>query len=369
MTFFWISLRQAIARRLRRPGSWGLAAALLALTIATILLANTGGAAAVRVGLVLPERGGGKLERLLLHRGGDVVEFVVTDEETAHRKVLAGSWDCAIVFADHFDRRLEALELDGAVTVVVGPASAVYPLVKETVAACLMELMSPYVAREFLEDSGISTGNLEDRLEEIGETAQRVEVKLRTVDGAPLSVPAMTHTGIRFALRGLVFVMSLVWGLYLTVDLGIWLESGWAARLRTVRSTTELLLPELIAGLLPLFLWGSGVLLLLDGGVYAPAAYAGLLAVLLGMGCVAPRLPPVWRSVPVTLPFVTIVCLVVEPVLVDVSALFPTISRFTRWLPVTLCIRGCQGSLPAIAALLAIGAALLGASLVMDRRR
>lgn len=369
MSFFWKSTWLSLARRFRRPGSWVLAAMLLALTVGTILAANPGESATVRVGLVLPERGAEKLERLLLQRGGDAVEFIVTDEETANRKVLAGSWDCAIVVDKKFDRRVESLELDGIVTVVISPASTVYPLVKETVAACVMELISPDVAREFLEDSGIPAQSLDERLEEIGKTARRVDVKLRTLDGEPLSMPAMAHTGIQFALRGLVAVMSLVWGLYLTVDLGRWLETGWAGRLRTVRTTTELLLPELAAGLLPLLLWGCVVLPWLGGGLWSLPAYGGLLAVLLGIGSVIPRLPSVWRSIPVTLPFFAIGSLVLEPVLVDVSTLFPTISRVTRWLPVTLCVRGCQGSTPAIAALFALSAGLLGISRIMDRKR
>ena len=76
--------------------------------------------------------------------------------------MAAGRWDCALVLPEDFEDRLTRLEVDGLFTLVTGPGSAVYPMVRETASACVAELISPGMAEDYLLDSGIVT---EDQVE------------------------------------------------------------------------------------------------------------------------------------------------------------------------------------------------------------
>ena len=367
MSFFLQELRLTLFRRLRSPGGLIAAAAAVILTLVVVFSLRGGDTAPVQGGLGLPRQGGEALEQLLMERSGQIVTFVPTDEATMERKILSGSWDCGLVVEEDFTRRLRELDTDGILTVKIGPASTVYPLVEETAAACVLELMSPFIAGEFLRDSGLSEEGLAQRMEEISVTAERVEVRLQTLRGEPMNVSAMMKAQTGRMLLGAAAIATLVWGLYLTVDLGGWLETGPARRLRSVRSVTELLLPELTGAMLPLLLWGAAVLPWLGGGWYTLAGYTAFVAVMIGVGLVVSRIPPLWRAVPVGIPFLAVGCLVLEPVLLDVSLLMPELTRWTAWLPVTLFLRCSNGSIREFAWLLVEAGVLAAVSLVLDR--
>ena len=153
-------------------------------------------------------------------------------------------------------------------------------------------------------------------------------------------------------------MFALIWGLYLAADLGRWLESDNAGKLRSVRSGTQLLLPELTAALLPLLIWGVVVSGLL-GGWRSAAAFALLLTVVLGLGLVLPRVKPLWQSVMGLLPFLAVGGLLLEPVLVDVSS----------WLPVPLYCRPGDGTLLCLAFLALEAMALIALGLLADMKK
>jgi len=132
---------------------------------------------------------------------------------------------------------------------------------------------------------------------------------------------------------------------------------------------TALLLPQLAAAQLPMTLWGMALQLCMGGGLRGALAYLGLMCALLGLALILSRIRPLWQAIPVFLPFAAVACLLVEPVLLDSALLFPTLAQWTSWLPVTLYVRCCEGSLPAAAALPAEMLLLLAASCLMDRRK
>lgn len=361
MDYFRCSFRFALLRRIRSRGSLMFMALALVLTIAMIFAPVGRKGAAVQVGLVLPEEGKA-LERLLLERSSELVRFIPTDEETLDKKVLSGQWDCGLVAREDFPEKLKSLDFSKMFTVKISDGSTVYPLVQETVAACVMELTSPEIARAYLEKKGIEA-------EIMDQSAQRVDVILQTADGEEMDALDLTASTARKVLRGLVGLFALIWGLYLAADLGRWLESDNAGKLRSVRSVTQLLLPELTAALLPLLCWGCAVSGLL-GGWHSAAAFALLLlTVVLGLGLVLPRLKPLWQSVTGLLPFLTVGGLLLEPVLVDVSSLFPTVSRWLCWLPVTLYCRAGDGNLICLAFLALEALALVALGLLADMRK
>ena len=68
------------------------------------------------------------------------------------------------------------------------------------------------------------------------------------------------------------------------------------------------------------------------------------------------------------MPFVPAAALLLSPVLVDLSLLFPALGPVSRWMPVTLYLRACGGSWGDGLALAAAGGALLALLWALDRK-
>lgn len=365
MNWFLTAFRTGLRRRLKSRGTalfLGLAAVL------SVLACFLPGAldAPVRVGLVLPPEGEA-LEALLLQRDTQLIRFVPTDEQTLDRNVLTGRWDCGIVAHKDFGEKLEQLDTRELFTLKTGPASTLHPLVRETVAACLTELTAPAVAREYLTEQGLDTSGLEDRIARIEESALWVDVVMQTLDGEPLGLPELTGFGARQILSRLAGLLTVLWGLYLTADLGSFLDSPQGLRLRSLRRPAALLLPQALAALLPMGLWGLILTLALGGG-YACCAFAALLTAVLGLGLTVPRSRRLREAVVVLLPFLALGGLLLEPVIVDTAELFPTFAPWLGWLPVTLFCRASGGDFWALGLLALEGLALWAASLLPDRK-
>ena len=156
MSFFTAQLRQSLLAQLSSWRTW-LLAVLLPLTTFGVRLAlpASEAAAPVQVGVVLPREGGQAFWERLEERSGLVTDFLPAGEEEARRRVASGQWDCALILPEDFDRRLEELDTYGLFTLLTGPGSTVYPMVREAAASCVAELIAPAVAEGYLLDSGI----------------------------------------------------------------------------------------------------------------------------------------------------------------------------------------------------------------------
>jgi len=344
----------SLKRLLRKPAAVVFFLLALALTAAVPALPGPENGAIAQVGLVLPPEGGQAMAALLQEGESRAVRYILTDEETAEKKVLSGQWDCALLLAEDFDWKLEDLETRQLMTLLTGPGSTVYPLVQEHAAACVMQLLAEPMAAAFLEKNGVASPEWAEAPEE---TVPRVDIRLQTLEGAALEVPALKQAAERRLLLGTAAVLLLLWGLYLAGDLGRWLESGTARRLLAVRSEGQLLLPQLLAQSLPLVTWGGVLAGVLDGFPAAAAWLSYSLAVM-GITLLAARCRPLWQAVPVCAPFLAAACFLLEPVLLDVEALFPVLLRWGRWRPVTLFMKSLAGD-PGATGLLALEAAVL----------
>lgn len=232
---------------------------------ARALLPTEETSAPVRVGVVLPEAGGEAFWSRLEQRSGLMVTFRRADYTQAERQVAVGKWDCALVLPQDFEDRLARLELDHLFTLLTGPGSTVYPMVRETVSACVAELVSPDMAEDYLLDSGIVS---EDGLDDIRPRLQatlldrdRVLVSMETWDGRPLDPLSLADSGVSDLLTGAVALVLLVGTLLTAVDLIRWLDTPFARRLVPLRGRLSLLLPRLAAALLPLLCAGALALL------------------------------------------------------------------------------------------------------------
>ena len=327
----------------------------------------------VQVGVVLPERDGGGFWNRLEGRGGLVVTFHQASRDQAERQVASGKWDCALVLPEDFGVRLERGDVEGLFTLLTGPGSAVYPMVRETAAACVAELISPGMAEDYLLDSGIldeaGVEAARPRLHEVLLDQDRVLVSMETLDGRPLDALALADRGVSNLLSGLTAILLLIWVLLTAMDLGRWLESPFARRLAPLRGTLPLLLPRLAAALLPAL--GSGALALVVVGVKTGCVLA-LAPYLLFWGAAALALAQWragWNALPALMPFVPVLGLLLSPVLLDLSLIFPALRPVIRWTPVTLYLRACGGAW-GDGLLLAVGGAVVLASILfLERKR
>lgn len=221
--------------------------------------------APVRVGVVLPETGGEAFWSRLEQRSGLVVTFRQADYPQAERQVAVGKWDCALVLPQDFEDRLARLELDHLFTLLIGPGSTVYPMVRETVSACVAELVSPDMAEDYLLSSGIVAADglddLRPQLREVLLDQDRVLVDLETSDGRPLDPLDLADSGVSDLLTWAVALVLLVGTLLAAVDLIRWLDTPFARQLVPLRGRLSLLLPRLAAELLPLLCAGALALL------------------------------------------------------------------------------------------------------------
>lgn len=327
----------------------------------------------VQVGVVLPESGGESFWERLEERSGLVVTFRLSSLSRAEGQVASGRWDCALVLPEDFEARLARLDVDGLFTLLTGPGSAVYPMVRETVSACVAELVSPSMAEEYLLDSGIAAPEgLEDvrpRLHEVLLDQDRVLVSMETADGRPLDPLTLADSGVSTLLSGLTAILLLIWALLAAMDLGRWLDAPFTRRLLPLRGDLALLLPRLGVALVPALCAGALALLAVERPVHC---ILSLIPYLLFWGAAAlamARLRPVWSALPAVVPFVPALGIVLSPVLLDLSAIFPALEPIIRWNPVTLYLRACGGSWADGLLLAAAGLVILAVLLAADRKR
>lgn len=377
MRYFLLALGLSLRSQLRRGRFWLALALVLALGLAVRwgLGRDPADGAAVRAGVVLPGEGGEAFWEALEARGGSLVRFVRAEEDEARARVAAGQWDCALVLPEDFAERLADGGADGLVTLLTGPGSAVYPLIRETAAAALLELSAPALAADYLLSSGIadpaSMEAVAPRLAETLPQAQRVRVEMETLSGRPLDGLALAGESLSRMLRGSLAAAALAWSLFAAVDLGRWRQSGAALRMRPCLGGTAMALPRLLGALLPVLLLGVTGILAAGGTAGSALALVPYLMVLGALALLLSAFPPVWTALPAAVPFAAAGALVLSPVFADVTLFFPALAPLSRWLPVTLYLRGCEGdwaALGRLAVLTAVlAAAALGAEALGDR--
>ena len=329
--------------------------------------------APVQVGVVLPKEGGEGFWQRLEERSGLVVVFHTAQADQATRQVAAGRWDCALILPEDFQSRLDRRDLEGLFTLLTGPGSAVYPLVRETVSACVAECVSPGMAEDYLLDSKIvSEEDIEavrPRLNQVLLDQDRVQISLETVGGVPLDPLTLADSGVSNLLIGLTAILLLIWVLFTAMDLGRWLTSPLARRLVALRGESALLLARLGAALVPALLAGAMALLAVERPLASTLALIPYLLVWGAAARVLGRRRPRWGPLPGLMPFIPVLGLILSPVLVDVSVLFPALGPAVRWMPITLYLKTCGGSWRDGLVLAAAGAALLTLALLPSGKK
>ncbi len=364
MRYFFLSLGLSLRRNRVRFGCALLLALALGAAVRGVLPSS--GEAAVQVGAVIPA-GGEAFREALERRSGGAVRFVFTDEATARKRVAASQWDCALLLPEDFAERLPSGEQERLITLLTGPGSAVYPLVRETAAAALLELTAAQIAADYLRASGIAAGAAlsQDALPPV----RQVQLAMETLDGRSLSLPSLTEGSMARILRGSLAAAMLVWTLFAGVDLGRWQETGGAKRMRPCLGGVPLRLPRLLGSLIPAFCLGAAGLLAAGSGGWSVLALGAYLAALGAATLVLTAFPPVWKALPAAIPFAAASVFVLSPVFADITLFFPRLAPLCRWLPASLYLRCCEGSRDAAGRLILLAAGFTAAAAGLEALR
>ena len=373
MSFLWTGLKNALRAQAGSWRSWVLLALLPLMTFGVrAALPAQEASAPVQVGVVLPRRGGEAFWERLEERGGLVTAFLRAEKDEAVRQVAAGRWDCALVLPEDFEERLARRDTYRLFTLLTGPGSAAYPLVREAAAACVAQLTAPGVAEDYLIDSGVldpeEAAAARPRLEEELLDQERVLVRMETADGRALAPLEVAQGGVDTLLAGLTAVVLLVWALFTAMDLGRWLDSPFARRLIPLRGRMALLLPRLAGALAPALASGALGLLALERPWTCIPALIPYLLFWGGLGLALAQVPAAWNTLPVLMPFAPAAALLFSPVLADLSLLFPALAPAVRWSPVSLYLGACAGRRVDALALGGAGLAVLALLWALDRR-
>lgn len=311
MRYFWTALRLSLHGQVRNVRVWALFLLLPVLVwAAAACMPPEESAAPVQVGVYLPQGQGEMLRQLLEARSGTVLTFIFTDEDTMKGKVAAGMWDCALALDQDFEEKLASLDTDRLFTLYIGEGSAVWPLVQEAVAACVGELTAGGIALEYMEQVGMTDllppEAVEERIVQVLPQSQRVQVGLVTAHGGELDPLVLARDGTDGVLTALCAVVLTVWFLFSAMDLGRWLESPAAMRMRALRGAWALLLPRAVGAAVPALVSGVLTMLLLGRGAVWFALLIAAAAVLCAVSAVCARLRTVWQALPVVMPFVPV---------------------------------------------------------------
>lgn len=373
MSFLWTGLKNALRAQAGSWRSWVLLALLPLMTFGVrAALPAQEASAPVQVGVVLPRRGGEAFWERLEERGGLVTAFLRAEKDEAVRQVAAGRWGCALVLPEDFEERLARRDTYRLFTLLTGPGSAAYPLVREAAAACVAQLTAPGVAEDYLIDSGVldpeEAAAARPRLEEELLDQERVLVRMETADGRALAPLEVAQGGVDTLLAGLTAVVLLVWALFTAIDLGRWLDSPFARRLLPLRGRMALLLPRLAGALAPALASGALGLLALERPWACIPALIPYLLFWGALGLALAQVPAAWNALPVLMPFAPAAALLFSPVLADLSLLFPALAPAVRWSPVSLYLGACAGRLGDALVLGGAGLAVLALLWALDRR-
>lgn len=372
MKYFWTCFRITLMQRLRNVKSW-----LILLIVPLLLLAiqwaipSQQVSAPVQVGVVLPSEGGEEFWALLQERSGTVLTFFQTDEDTLNRNIATGKWDSGLILSEDFAEKIETADTDRLFQIRVGEGSAVYPLVRETVSACVAALVRIPIAEQYLTTNNIGSeadpDEIRARLEQSLSDEDRVQITMYTPDGEALHPFQLADHGTTQFLRWILSMSLLIWLLLSCCDLGRWSTAGAAKRLNPILSPTAAMLPRLAVDSLLGVVSGCIGIAVIGDGFSGCIAVIGYVLLWSSLSLLMAHFPGIWESLPIMPAFAVVTGLLFSGVLVDISAFLPAASRVIAYIPGRLYLQICQGSILMVLPLLMVAAAGLFLSRFVDK--
>lgn len=345
MRFFLYCLGSDLRSQLRSWRNWLLILILPVMTAALVLgLPKEELAAPVQVGVVLPDGQGEAFWDHISARSDAVVSFVRCDEDTMRAKVSTGQWDCGILLDEDFDACLEDLDTNGVITFFTGPGSTVYPVVQETAASAVLDLISEDIALRYM-----AQNDIEDiyHLEELSQD-RRVLVSLQTRTGDAMMTYQLADKQLGDIILGCLGLVLLIWALFGAMDLGKWIDHASVKRFLMVRDRRVLLLSRGCAMLCVSLVGAAAAACMVPQRLTAMFALVPYLLSIWAMALLLSRVRVLWSALPSLMSAVTVVSVLTSPILFDLSGIHPALDGILAWLPLNQFLLAARGDLRAL---------------------
>ena len=340
MKFFLQCYVSDLISQLRSWRNWLMLLILPLMTAALVLgIPKEEMAAPVQVGVVLPEGQGEAFWEHLSERSDAVVSFLRCEEDTLRAKVSTGQWDCGMILDEEFDERLAELDTDGVITFFTGPGSTVYPVVQETAATAVLDLISEDLALRYM-----ARNDIEDvfHLQELEEDS-RVLVSLQTRTGESMIPVELADKQLGGIILGCLGLVLLIWALFGAMDLGKWIAQPSVKRFLMLRDSRVLLLSRGGAMLSMSAIGAAAAVCLVPQRLWALLALIPYLLSIWAMALLLSRVKALWSALPSLMSAVTVLSVLTSPILFDLTGLHPALDAVMNWLPLNLFLRSAQG--------------------------
>lgn len=298
--------------------------------------------------------------------------------------MAAGAWECGYLIPQDLDTRIAEGRYQRLFTRVDSPATSLSLVLDWAFSAALLEVCAPAVSLRYMEAAGVvgpeALAALEPALEAAFGGGPLMAPELVPVNGRGLAAGADALTGIALT-RGVAALLMLLFSCLAAGAFTADLAGGFFARLRPYAPPGRLFLPAWAAAMLLCGLSGAGCLALL--GLFWPGALAGPLAeaaslllyllLLAAFSWFLAVLLPSQNAGTILLPFLLAGCLLLCPILVDLSGAVPGGRVLSALLPPTLYLRAAAGQSAAFWQMplyaLGLGLAGLGLAKLKGRRK
>lgn len=362
MTRFCAALRLQLLRLLHRPALLACLLAMPALALLLgLLLPHTTTAAPLRVGVLLPQgsANAAQLWQSLATQADESLQFEQAEtRDELEAMVAATAWECGYILPDDFDARVAAGRYSRLLTRVDSPATSTTSLVDWAMTAALLELCAPDLTLAYLDRAGIVPTAEQDVLQPalsqaFGAVRQaRVQLVPLQGQGTTIAPPPLGFTLARGVLALLLMLYACLGAVQLLADLG----TGFFGRAMPYTGPAPMLLAGALTLLLPAAILAAASLCIMA------ALFPGQLLVLWLEGCLlllyllqlaglAVLLAGFFRGGDTLLgllPFLLVACLLLCPIITDLSLYLPALRPVSLLLPPTLYLRGTTGQVAAL---------------------
>ena len=250
------------------------------------------------------------------------------DTELMREHVRSGELDCAVIFPEDVEERIQKGELRESVIFIESPTSFMPGLFRNHAAAALFREYAPYIGASAFESTQLSREDMLREYEKLFAEGYSFSFELSSVDGniqqTQLKKSAM--------VKGAVSVLMCVLVFCLCADNYEKSFRPMAARLGAKRSFTAVLVPGSVSCAALAWISGAAAVCLAGMPELLPAVliYGAVLTVL---GTILAMLLPKSRHLYIILPLLVAFSAALCPIYIDLSLFVPAVAAVRNILP------------------------------------
>lgn len=385
MKIFTASLLLNLKRHMRRISTLAILLCLpLLVVILGLLLPATGGEKTIIAGVLLPENDPAAaqfMQQLEKYSTSQLRFEQAESRPQLENKVAGGEWECAYILASDFGSRVQNVNLNGMFICVTSPASTLNTALNWSITASLLDISAPEIAARYLDKSGILSQENQQELDSLIDKYfvdnGQLDLEIRQISGVPLPEGGTARLTGALLARGLIALVLFLFSWLCAVHFSEDLASGFFIRLTPYVHPAELYFSAYTAATLLSAL--AGGLSVAAAGIVFPGWFGSplletasllfYLFLLAGFSFLLSVLISRRDTLIAALPFALIACLLLSPVLVDISLYLPAAGYAALLLPPTYYLRAVGGSPVFLWIMSLLGTCLLAVGLLLQKLR